>query len=214
MNKIEKLFNPLPNGDIEINKVELRRHVFLKPIINKPKSKEQVDKLLFIYMMADIGSMYNHLSGDDKLKAVKNHFGYDDMWSVSPELDLAITSYEYLMENSATGSAYLSASKAIYQTGKDLDRTMDLISMLKGSLETRINNVKNNTSFTESEKMENIKEARAYMMEISTAQKTVIDSIKGMPGLINTLKDLATKFAEESNVATQIHGGGDLGNRE
>lgn len=214
MNQLEKLFIPQENGDIIVNKIELGRHPLLKPLIAKVKSKEQVDKLMFVYLMSDIGSMYNHLSGDELFQAVKNHFGYDDIWKPSPDMMVAIEAYSDLTSLSATGRTYKTTLKAVYETGKDLERQQDMIILLKGQLETRINNVKNNSSFTESEKMENIKEARAYLSELASAQKDLIKNIREIPTLIDLTKSLAIKFAEENSTAQEVHGGGTIGNRE
>lgn len=214
MNQLEKLFIPTEDGDIKINKIELSRHALLKPIVAKVKSKEQVDKLMYVYLMADVGSMYNHLQGEEKLQAVKDHFAYDDLWKPTADMTIAVEAYEKLMDLSATGRAYKTAIKAVYETGKDLDRLLDMVIMLKGSLETRINNIKNNHTFTESEKFDNIKEARAYIIEITSTQKDVIDHLKKMPDLLKIVDTLATKFAEENSNKTEIHGGGSLGNRE
>lgn len=214
MNQLEKLFIPQENGDLTVNKIELGRHPLLKPLIVKVKTKEQVDKLMYVYLMADIGSMYNHLLGNEKYQAVKEHFGYDDLWKPSPDMQLAVEAYEKLIDLSATGRAYKTALTAVYETGKDIDSLQDVIVLLKGTLTTRINDVKNNHVFTDSEKMENIKQAMAYMTEITTVQKDLIKNLKDIPSLIDMTKNLARKFAEEGNSRQEIHGGGDLGNRE
>jgi hypothetical protein len=214
MNRLERLFIPLENGDIQINKPELTRHPLLRPLIVKQKSKEQVDRLMYVYLMSDIGSMYNHLLGDEKYQAVKAHFGYDDLWKPTPDMTIAVETYEKLMDLSPTGRAYKTALTAVYETGKDLDKQQETIVMLKGSLTTRINDIKNTSAFTESEKMNNIKEAMAYMTEIATIQKELIKNLKDLPALIELVKNLAAKFALESSNKEEIHGGGELGNRE
>ena len=214
MNQLDKLFIPLENGDVTINKVELLTHKLLKPVIAKTKTKDVVDKIMYIYLMADVGSMYNHLAPEDKFKAVKDHFGYDDLWKPTPDMEIAVKAYEKLMELSATGRAYKTAVRAVYETGKDLDRLLQMVIMLKGVLETRINNVQNNNAFSESEKFDNIKEARAYIQEITTTQKDIIKHVKELPDLLKTVETLATRFAQENSTKQEIHGGGDLGNRE
>lgn len=214
MGQLEKLFIPLENGDIKINKIELARHPLLKSIVAKAKTKEQVDKLMYIYLMSDIGSMYNHLTGDEKYQAVKDHFGYDDLWKPTPDIKLAVETYDKLITLSATGRAYKTAMAAVYETGKDVDSLLETITLLKSTLTTRINNVKNNNAFTESEKIENIRECQAYVTEIINVQKDLIKNIKELPALIDLTKNLAIKFAEESSTEQEVHGGGKIGNRE
>ena len=212
--KIQNLFTPLANGDIEINKIELSKHKFLHKLINKPKTKDNVEKLMYIYLMSDIGSMYSHLIGDEKLNAVKAHLGFDVDWYPTPDLVIATDAYKELVEITPLGRAYLTACKAIYELGKDLERNLDIVAFLKQSLEKRVTALNSNNSMTETDKVINIQEAQAFISEISNNQKQLISNIKDLPNMLKIVKDLANSFAEESSTAQEIHGGGSLGNRE
>lgn len=214
MSKFENLFNILPNGGLTINKQELRGHVVLKTLITNTDKAAQVRTLLYVYLMADVRSMYEHLGREDRDHASRKHVGFDTFWNPNASVLSSIEYYQQLLELSPTGKAFTSASKALYETGTDIKDLLDNSVFFKNLLKKKMDFLKETELLGDKEQDMAITECTALMKGILENQKEITKQIKELPSLINIVEELGLKWASEGNGREEIYGGGELGNRE
>ena len=216
MSKFENLFNILPSGAIDLNKQELRGHVIFKGLLaDKTKSKQEIMSIMmYIYLMADARSIYNHLSEEDRSQKAKRHVGFDAMWEPNPQIIAGIEYYKELTNLSPTGKAFSSSSKALFEIGQDTNEMLDNMIYFKSLMRKRLIELKESSTLGDREKDELIVACNNLMKEIIAIQKEVTNQIKGLPALIKTVEELAIKWANEGNGSKEVYGGGSLGNRE
>lgn len=210
MSKFENLFN-IDEGGISLNKEELRYNAAFKPLI--AKGREGMANIMFVYLMGDPRSIYSALSLADKEEEARKYCRFEEGWKPSPILRLAIEEYEKLVNLTPTGKSFLAANKALISIGEDINSMMDNISYIKKLLTSKVNELQSGL-MGDDETIILIKECKALLGEIIKTQGDAQKVIKDIPPMNKTVKDLATSWASEGNGRKEIHGGGELNNRE
>ena len=210
MSQFENIFKVTDAG-IELNKQELRGHdTFKKFIGNK---KENLQDMLFIYLMGDPRSMYSHLLGEDKLNAVRKHISRPIDWMPQAQLKSAVAAYEEMIALTPTGKSFLAANKSLYATGEDINDIVEANAYLKSLLKGKLTVLESDQLGTEEVKIL-ANECKAIITGILKNQSDANAIIKGLPDAIKTVEKLATSWANEGNGTKEIYGGGQLNNRE
>lgn len=210
MSQFENLFK-VTEGGIELNKQELRGHdTFKKFIGNK---KENLQDMMFIYLMGDPRSMYSHLMGQDKIDAVKKHIGRPLEWQPQALLKSAVATYEEMVALTPTGKSFLAANKNLYATGEDINDLVEANAYLKSLLKSKIAVLESDQLGSEEVKIL-ASECKAIITGILKNQADASNIIKSLPDTIKTVEKLATAWANEGNGTKEIYGGGQLNNRE
>lgn len=211
MSQFENIFKITPDGGITINKEEVRGHNVLKRFVGN--KKENLQDLMFIYLMGDPRSMVGHLPVEDRqIQAIK-HIGRPPEWLPSPLLRGAIEEYKNLISITPTGKSFFAANKALYEAGNDINDLIDSSSYLKSLLKAKVRILESDELGIE-EVIGSIKECKGLMTEIVKNQEKINSIIKDLPALIKTVEGLAKNWANEGNGVKEIYGGGELNNRE
>lgn len=210
MSQFENLFK-VTNESIELNKPELKGHVFFEKVVGTKKN--QLQDMMFIYLMGDPRSMYSHLMGEEKLNKAKKHVGRDITWQPSSALLAAVAEYTEYVNITPTGKSFLAANKSLYSTGEDINEIVEANNYLKTLLKAKLR-VLESGDMGDQEVVELAKECKGLITGILQNQTAANGIIKGLPDIINTVKKLADSWANEGNGTKEIYGGGKLNNRE
>lgn len=213
--QFENLFKILPNGTIDLNRPELRGHIIFKGILANTSAKQDALKsLMYIYLMADVRSMYAHLSDEDRDIASRKHVGLEPYWNPTPQVLSGIEYYKELINLTPTGKAFSAASRALFEIGADTNEMLDNTVYFKSLLKKRMTEIKEAKDLGDKEKELLLTDCTNLMKGVIDNQKELTNQIKGLPAIIKTVEDLAVKWANEGNGAKEVYGGGSLGNRE
>lgn len=210
MSQFENLFKVTDAG-IELNKQELRGHDTFKKFIGT--KKENLQDMMFIYLMGDPRSMYSHLMGQEKIDAVKKHIGRPLEWQPQAQLKSAVGTYEEMVALTPTGKSFLAANKNLYATGEDINDIVEANAYLKSLLKSKIAVLESDQLGSEEVKIL-ANECKAIITGILKNQADASNIIKSLPDTIKTVEKLATAWANEGNGTKEIYGGGQLNNRE
>lgn len=211
MSSFENIFKITADGGITLNKDELRGNdIFRKFIGNK---KENLQDMMYIYLMGDPRSMYAHLPPADKQERIRRHINRDASWSPAPMLKGAVDEYVRLIETTPTGKSFLAANKNLYNIGEDLNTIADSTAYLKSLLQAKIALLESDT-LGDVEIITLAKECKGLLKEITNLQKETQKIIKELPDMIKTVESLASSWANEGNGTKEIYGGGQLNSRE
>lgn len=210
MSQFENIFK-ISDDSIELNKPEIKMHPFFTKLVGSKKN--QLQDMMFIYLMGDPRSMYSHLMGTEKLEKVKYHIGREKEWSPSAALSAAVIEYTNYVNITPTGKSFLAANKSLYETGGDINEIVEANSYLKGLLKAKLR-VLEGGNMGDQEQIDLIKECRGLITGILKNQSEANGIIKGLPDTIATVEKLANTWANEGNGSKEIYGGGKLNNRE
>jgi len=211
MSQFENIFKVNGDGSLSLNKEELRGNdIFKKFIGNK---KENMQDMMFIYLMGDPRSMYAHLNTTDKIDRIRKHINRPIDWTPSAGLRGAAEEYKELVGLTPTGKSFLAANRSLYEDGSDINDIVEANSYLKSLLKSKLT-VLESDALGADETIIMAKECRALMTEVMKNQEKANSIIKDLPILIKTVENLATSWANEGNGTKEIYGGGQLNNRE
>lgn len=211
MSTFENIFKITADGSITLNKEELRGNDIFKRFIGN--KKENIQDMMYIYLMGDPRSMYDHLGLADKQEAVRRHINRDIGWSAPPTLKGAVDEYKRIIETTPTGKSFLAANKTLFNIGQDLNDINDNSSYLKSLLQKKMETLQLDT-LGDVEVVTAIKECKGLMSEIVKIQKDTQAVIKGLPDMLKTVNSLASSWANEGNGTKEVYGGGELNSRE
>lgn len=216
----DSLFTITPSGELTVNAKELRGHVILGDIVKGSVSrKDGIRDLLYVYLMSDPRSKYDHLNPDEKEEATRIFIGASEGWKPPQNLLAGIEYYKAEIELTPTGKAFGASKKAMYEIGRDVYDNLNTISYLKEQMQKKLVVIKANesnatTDMDMTNQMTLIGECNKLIKESVTVQNSLIKQINELPEFIKTVEALADKWAKESGGSKEVHGGGDLGNRE
>lgn len=211
MSTFENIFKIAADGSISLNKEELRGNdIFKKFIGNK---KENMQDMMYIYMMGDPRSKVSHLPPAEKQKEVIKAINRDDLWQPAPMLRSAVEEYSRIIALTPTGKSFLASNKALYTIGEDVNSIMDTNNYLKSLLRAKIAVLETDTLGL-IETLELVKECKSLLSEILKQDKNVQAIIKDLPSMNKTVKELADAWANEGNGTKAVHGGGEINSRE
>lgn len=224
MSSFSSLFVLNSDGDLEINRLEVKRIPEFKILFDRDlgSNKDAGGKrkyiasaeIYYIYLITDIRSLYYNLPlAERKLKAIKDA-NLPNNWKHDKEVDNAIEVYKSIFKLTAAGSAYVVAEKLYFSVTKDTEDLQEDISYMKEQLRGVTKKLKARVKPGEIELVSLLGDAQALIKGITAIQKDMLNNVKTFADLGNTVKTLATKFMEEGgNLKTPV-GGGQLNNRE
>lgn len=216
----DTLFTVTATGEMSLNAKELRAHVILGDLVKGMTSrKEGIKEMAYVYMMADPRSKYAHLNEGEREEATKKFIGALEGWKPGQNLIAAIDYYKAEVELSPTGKSFGASTKAMYEIGKDVYDNLNTISYLKDQLNKKLKVIQAkekeaSNEFEQTDQMTLMGECTKLVKECINVQKELIKQINDLPDLIETVENLASKWAKESNGTQEVYGGGTLGNRE
>ncbi len=216
------------SGDFEINKVEAKRIEEYNALIIRDKGgvfKGDYDgrrklvassEIYYIYLVYDPRSIYYNLPINERRLKARKDAELPEKWKEDELVLAAIVRYQYDFKLSAAGQAYVVAEKAYHTIAKDTEELQDDLINIKQILRSlsRKLETKGPTSLGEGELITTTQQINAIIGEISKTQKDILTNISGFAKLQATVKELATKFADEGGSMKIPVGGGTVGNRE
>lgn len=211
MSSFENIFKITADGGITLNKDELRGNDVFKKFIGT--KKENIQDMMFIYLMGDPRSKVSHLPPAEKLKEAIRAVNRDETWQPTPMLRAAIEEYNRLIALTPTGKSFLAANKALSTIGDDINILIDSNSYLKGLLTKKVAVLESDTlGMTEADTL--INECKALIGSMTKNQAEMQSVIKSLPSMNKTVKELAEAWANEGNGTKAVHGGGEINSRE
>ena len=215
-------------GDFEINKVEAKKIEEYNALLVRDKGgiyKGDYDgrhkmkasmEIYYIYLVYDPRSLYYNLPVNERKLKARKDCKLPDNWKEDDLVLAAIVRYQYDFKLTAAGQAYIVAEKAYYTIAKDTEEIQDELTNLKQLLKTVSNKLQvgGPTKLGEGELTTLAHQVNAILGKISKTQKDIMTNISGFPKLQQTVKELATKFADEGGSMKIPVGGGTVGNRE
>lgn len=214
-------------GDFEVNRVEAKRIEEYNALVVRDKGGGKGDydgrrklafcnEIYYIYLVYDPRSLYYNLPlNERKLKARKDA-ELKENWKEDELVKNAILRYQQDFKLTAAGQAYIVAEKAYHTIAKDTEDLQDELINMKQLLKSvgRKLSVGGPTQLGEGELTTIVQQVNAIIAEIAKTQKDILTNISGFVKLQGTVKELATKFADEGGSMKIPVGGGTVGNRE
>lgn len=208
-----------------INKPEISRIGEYKKLWDKDtgkyKSKPNREKELatkwffYIYLVCDIRSMYSNLSESDrKEKAIKD-CDFPEGYEFKEDADIknAMKRYKKDVKLSSTAKAFLTADKALSTMGDNLNFIQEQLMYNKKLLMKTYNSLKDKEEF-EAEDEGLFTQSQALMEKIMSLDEKATSLIAKFNPAKKNADELLSKYLEEEGMNRELHGGGELGNRE
>jgi len=224
MSTLNSLFILSPTGDLEINKLEVKKIPEFKVLFDRDKgstgdsagTKKYIAcaEIYYIYLVYDIRSLYYNLPIEEKKVRARKDAKLPDNWKEDKAFDKAIEVYKDAFKLSAAGNAYIVAEKSYYFVTRDAAEMQDSLMDMKEQLTHVIKKIKVTPKSKDIEVVGLLGDATALIANMAKTQKLLIDAIKTFKDLGENVKTLSYKFMEEGgNIKTPV-GGGELNSRE
>jgi hypothetical protein len=216
------LFKIGDDGDLEINKIEIRGIKEYNAILIRDKGskgdfegrkKSQAKKeLMYVYTFYHPLSVYRDLPPKKKHSSCMSAAKLEKGWKVDEVIEKAGKALIRELDASSLFHSYLNANKAVYGIGEDLEYFNEERTRLRESIKE--DRFKLTTETLEGEIADATLRLHTNTEKLLSLGDRIVSISNKLPEAFKTIEELKKKLAEESGKGKEVYGGGKINRRE
>ena len=174
-------------------------------------------ELLYIYLVHHPKSIYIDLPEKERKYKAHKHTKLPESWKPDDKVAAAEARFIEDLELSALHKAYISAKRAVYSIGSDIEMFNVEKEKVRKQLtitQHKLAAINPNTDEKVEEYTKLYKKESELTNRLMTMSNNIQSIVEGLPKNYQTVKDLKLALADEQSGKQAIRGGGKLGRRE